>query len=166
MVINIVIMMMTSSRDDKVWRELEYLGIEFKRVSAAGNVVWAVGGDHELYVYVYGIEVPIRVKESVYENERWNPLNGFSDQLLPTDRPHWSSVDGTRESSRESVDLATMAWAWDEEWHIDQVFGGVHLALGGWTYAVDFPADYHPKKGFTSCVRRRRWIRHRRYGGG
>ena len=35
--------------------------------------------------------------------------------------------------------------------------------MGGWTYAVDFPAEYYPKKGFTSCVRRRKWIRHRRY---
>ena len=33
----------------------------------------------------------------------------------------------------------------------------------GWTYAVDFPAEYHPKKGFTSCVRRRKWIRYRKY---
>ena len=72
---------------------------------------------------------------------------------------------------REGVELPSMAWAWDEEWHIDQVchkmvpqyiqlslkmLGGSHLPMGGWTYAVDFPAEYHPKKSFTSCVRRRR----------
>ena len=28
---------------------------------------------------------------------------------------------------------------------------------------MDFPADYHASKGFTSCVRRRKWIRYRRY---
>ena len=44
------------------------------------------------------------------------------------------------------------------------MLSGAHLPLGGWTYAVDFPAEYQPKKGFTSCVRRRRWIRHRRSG--
>ena len=33
----------------------------------------------------------------------------------------------------------------------------------GWTYAVDFPAEYCAKKTFTSCVRRRKWIRYRRY---
>ena len=121
------------------------MGVEFKRASAASNVVWAIGGDHQVYVYVYGLEVAIRVKECVYENQRWNPVNGFSDQMLPTDRPQWSSVCGLRETTRqvllssdgcqvndmtssqqpilyrEGVELSSMAWAWDEEWHIDQV---------------------------------------------
>jgi hypothetical protein len=47
-------------RESAAWQELEYLGIEFKRLSAAKNVIWAIGGDHQIYVYVYGIEVPIR----------------------------------------------------------------------------------------------------------
>ena len=88
------------SREDGTWRELQYMGVEFKRASAASNVVWAIGGDHQVYVYVYGLEVAIRVKECVYENQRWNPVNGFSDQLLPTDRPQWSSVCGLRETTR------------------------------------------------------------------
>lgn len=33
----------------------------------------------------------------------------------------------------------------------------------GWTYAVDFPATYHPQKQWSSCVRRRKWVRYRRY---
>ena len=77
------------------------MGVEFKRASAASNVVWAIGGDHQVYVYVYGLEVAIRVKECVYENQRWNPVNGFSDQLLPTDRPQWSTVCGLRETTRQ-----------------------------------------------------------------
>ena len=44
-------------------QELTYLGIEFKRASAARNLLWAVGGDHQLYVMMFGVEVPIRVKE-------------------------------------------------------------------------------------------------------
>ena len=36
------------AREESSWRELEYLGLEFKRVSAAANVLWAVGGDHEV----------------------------------------------------------------------------------------------------------------------
>ena len=31
----------------------------------------------------------------------------------------------------------------------------------GWQYAVDFPAQYTPDMKFTSCVRRRRWIKFR-----
>ncbi len=36
----------------------------------------------------------LRVKESTFENERWIPLEGFCSKLLPTDRPHYSSMDG------------------------------------------------------------------------
>jgi tectonin beta-propeller repeat-containing protein 1 len=28
---------------------------------------------------------------------------------------------------------------------------------------MDFPAEFYAKKGLTSCVRRRKWVRHRRY---
>ena len=31
----------------------------------------------------------------------------------------------------------------------------------GWQYAVDFPAQYTPDMKFTSCVRRRRWVKFR-----
>ena len=55
--------------DQSVWKELPYLGIDFKRVSAHDNVVWALGGDHQIYVYVYGTSVPIRVCEEAFENQ-------------------------------------------------------------------------------------------------
>jgi len=151
------------SKDEGKWRELDYLGIEFKRVSASRNVLWAVGGDHQVYVFVYGVELPIRVKEITYENERWNPMEGFCSKLLPTDRSRFSNMGGTQAREKDSLHLPTMAWIWDDEWHVDTLFNGVQLPMGGWTYAVDFPAEYHPKKGFTSCVRRRRWLRHRKY---
>ena len=114
-------------------------------------------------MYVYGVEVPIRVKEVCYENERWNPLSGFGDKLLPTDRPHFSDITGRLERERDRVEVPGLAWVWDDDWHIDTLLNGTKLQMGGWTYAVDFPAEYQPEKSFTSCVRRRRWIRHRRY---
>ena len=49
------------------WAELPYLGLDFKRVAACQNSLWALGGDHQVYVFVFGIEVPIRKKE-VKEN--------------------------------------------------------------------------------------------------
>ena len=150
-------------KDDTKWREFDYLGIEFKRVSAASNVLWALGADHQIYVFVYGIEVPIRVKEVTYENERWIPVEGFGSSLLPTDRPNYSDITGTQARPKDRVSLPSLGWVWDDDWHIDTLFNGVQLEMSGWTYAVDFPAEYHPKKGFTSCVRRRKWIRHRRY---
>ena len=48
------------TREDTKWRELDYLGIEFKRVAAASNVLWALGADHRVYVWLFGVEVPIR----------------------------------------------------------------------------------------------------------
>ena len=55
--------------EDKRWQELVYLGIEFKKVSAHDMALWALGGDHQIYVYVYGTSVPIRVCEESYENQ-------------------------------------------------------------------------------------------------
>lgn len=37
------------------------------------------------------------------------------------------------------------------------------VVFQGWTYAIDFPATYTRDKKWNSCVRRRRWIRYRRY---
>lgn len=59
------------------WREFLYLGLEFKRISAVHHFMWAIGGDRQVYVHVYGLDVPIRVKEEVYENERWYPIEGI-----------------------------------------------------------------------------------------
>ena len=49
--------------DQFQWRELPYLGIEFKKISSSKNSLWALGGDHQLYVRLFGVEVPIRVRE-------------------------------------------------------------------------------------------------------
>lgn len=40
---------------------------------------------------------------------------------------------------------------------------GEPLDHDGWTYAIDFPAKFYPKKSWNSCVRRRKWVRTRRY---
>ena len=145
------------------WIELPYLGIEFKRVAAIGDTLWAIGGDHQIYVCKFGVEVPIRVQEVTYENQRWNPIDGFSANLLPTDRPNFSTIDGTIARPKSGVKLPSLAWQWESEWYVDSNFNGKTLDKQGWTYAVDFPAQYSAAKGLTSCVRRRRWIRYRRY---
>ena len=66
-------------RDNAAWQELEYLGIEFKRVAAAKIVIWAIGGDHQIYVYVYGIEVPIRKEQAIIHLPSFN-----FDPTVPT----------------------------------------------------------------------------------
>jgi len=44
-----------------------------------------------------------------------------------------------------------------------QIFMKENFCLQGWTYAIDFPSTYTKDKKWNSCVRRRRWIRYRRY---
>lgn len=146
-----------------MWRELPYLGVEFKRVSAHETVIWALGGDHQVYVYVYGSSVPIRVCEEAYENQRWNPIEGFSGVLLPSDRPSFSSEDGLTDRKMAGITLPTLAWSWESPWHLHHTHEGQALDKEGWTYAVDFPRTYTAEKKWNSCVRRRKWVRYRRY---
>ncbi|XP_058805378.1 tectonin beta-propeller repeat-containing protein isoform X2 [Phymastichus coffea] len=146
-----------------MWREFTYLGLEFKQLSAVPHFMWAIGGDRQVYVHVHGLDVPIRIKEETYENERWLPLEGFSGRLLPTDRYHFSNQDGTVNRSRDKVKLPSMAWQWEGDWYIETLLDGQPLDHDGWTYAVDFPTTYTATKQWKSCVRRRKWVRYRRY---
>ncbi|XP_037974156.2 tectonin beta-propeller repeat-containing protein [Plutella xylostella] len=145
------------------WREFMYLGLEFKTLSAVPHFLWAVGGDRQTYLHVHGLEIPIRVKEEAYENERWLPLEGFSSRLLPTDRYHFSSQDGTLDRSISRIRLPSMAWQWEGDWQLELTLDGQPLDHDGWSYAVDFPAQFGPTKQWKSCVRRRKWIRYRKF---
>ncbi|XP_017792248.1 PREDICTED: tectonin beta-propeller repeat-containing protein [Habropoda laboriosa] len=151
------------STSGNMWREFMYLGLEFKQLSAVPHFMWAIGGDRQVYVHVHGLDVPIRIKEEIYENERWLPLEGFSGRLLPTDRYNFSNQDGSVDRSRDKVKLPSMAWQWEGDWQIETTLDGQPLDHDGWTYAVDFPATYTTKKQWKSCVRRRKWVRYRRY---
>lgn len=152
------------STQSTVWREFVYLGLEFKKVSAVQNFMWAIGGDRQAYVYVHGFDVPIRVREESYENQRWIPIEGFSTtRMLPTDRSKFSSMDGLVNREISKIRLPSMAWQWDGDWHLEQTLDGEPLDHDGWTYAVDFPMKYSAKKSWNSCVRRRKWVRYRKY---
>jgi tectonin beta-propeller repeat-containing protein 1 len=59
----------TLSTTGSMWREIPYGGQEFKKLSAVPYFLWALGGDHQIYVYVHGLDIPIRVREEAYENE-------------------------------------------------------------------------------------------------
>lgn len=145
------------------WKEFMYLGLEFKTLSAVPHFLWAVGGDRQIYLHVHGLEIPIRVKEEAYENERWLPLEGFSNRLLPTDRYNFSNQDGTIDRSIDRIRLPSMAWQWEGDWQLELTLDGQSLDHDGWSYAVDFPAQFGPVKKWKSCVRRRKWIRHRKF---
>ncbi|KAK7024228.1 Tectonin beta-propeller repeat-containing protein 1 [Halocaridina rubra] len=94
----------------------------------------------------------------VWENQRWNPLTGFTYRGLPTDRYTWSDQTGRHHCTRESAKLPSRHWVWSSEWCVDHhTPGGVDSE--GWQYATDFPSSYHPYRYVTDLVRRRRWVR-------
>ncbi|XP_071037435.1 tectonin beta-propeller repeat-containing protein 1 isoform X2 [Parasteatoda tepidariorum] len=151
----------TLSTAEDAWVEVS--GLEIKRISAHEFFTWAIGGDHQVYIFVPTRDIPIRCRVVTYENERWNPLNGFSTKLLPTDRPHWSSADGLVSLPQEGFHLPSKSWDWEEDWYIEDNLDGQPLEPEGWMYATDFPTKYGPNKTWNSLVRRRKWIRYRRF---
>lgn len=151
------------STGHSVWKEFPYIGLEFKKVSAIQNYMWAIGGDRQVYVHVHGLDIPIRIKEETYENERWFPIEGFGNRMLPTDRPKFSNADGTENRPTDTIQVPSLAWQWEGKWQLESTLNGEPLDHDGWTYAMDFPAKFYPKKTWNSCVRRRKWVRYRRY---
>ncbi|KAL1140547.1 hypothetical protein AAG570_000477, partial [Ranatra chinensis] len=142
--------------------------------SCAAGVTWGLSADNTPYLYtggwggsfLGGLEKSSNgihpMTDSyccyVYENQRWNPLNGFSSRGLPTDRPMWSDSTGCQKRSKETTRLLSMHWQWLTDWTIDYLTpGGVDSE--GWQYAVDFSTSYHARKNMTDYVRRRRWAR-------
>ena len=94
----------------------------------------------------------------IYENQRWNPLEGYSDRRLPSDRWNWSDESGVYERTREGYVLPSSQWQWaDEQWTVETKPNITDK--DGWQYAVDFPRTYRRECGWNDYVRRRRWKR-------
>nr|XP_057917268.1 tectonin beta-propeller repeat-containing protein 1 isoform X2 [Doryrhamphus excisus] len=145
------------------WEQCRDAHIEFKRVAAAQQCCWGIACDNKIYLNVHASDVPIRFQEETYENQRWNPVDGFSERLLPSDRWQWSDVTGLQHQPPSSFQLPSSSWEWEGDWYVDENFEGEPTEKEGWTYSIDFPAVYTKDKKWNSCVRRRRWLRHRRY---
>lgn len=56
--------------------------------------------------------------------QRWNPVDGFTDTLLPTDRWPWSDVTGMNPQPLHSFQLPSRSWEWEGDWYVDQSCGG------------------------------------------
>ncbi|VEN49848.1 unnamed protein product [Callosobruchus maculatus] len=152
------------------WRQL---GGHLRRVeSCKVGVTWGIGYDHTPWVYTGGWGGgflgtldshnvhPMTDSQDfrVYENQRWNPVTGYTSAGLPTDRYMWSDATGKLKRTRDQVKLLSSRWQWVSDWMVDfHVPGGADKE--GWQYAVDFPASFHANKQFTDYVRRRRWYR-------
>ncbi|XP_062382179.1 tectonin beta-propeller repeat-containing protein 1 [Sardina pilchardus] len=145
------------------WEQCRDAHLEFKRATAVRQCCWGIACDHNIYLNVHASDLPIRYQEETYENQRWNPVDGFSDRLLPSDRWQWSDITGLQHQPLDGFQLPSENWEWEADWYADENIGGEPTDKGGWTYAIDFPATYTKDKKWNSCVRRRRWLRYRRY---
>ncbi|XP_076008043.1 tectonin beta-propeller repeat-containing protein 1 [Genypterus blacodes] len=145
------------------WEQCRDAHLEFKRATAVQQCCWGIACDNNIYLNVHASDLPVRYQEDTYENQRWNPVDGFSERLLPSDRWQWSDVTGLQHRPLDGFQLSSSSWEWEGDWYIDENFEGEPMEKGGWSYAMDFPAVYTKDKKWNSCVRRRRWIRYRRY---
>ncbi|XP_035853244.1 tectonin beta-propeller repeat-containing protein 1 isoform X2 [Sander lucioperca] len=138
------------------------------------GIVWGIGYDHTAWVYTGGygggifqglssstdnIYTQVDAKSVyIYENQRWNPVSGYTNRGLPTDRYMWSDASGLHECTKTNMKPPSPQWTWVSDWAIDySVSGGTDRE--GWQYAADFPASYHGYKTLKDFVRRRRWAR-------
>ncbi|MEQ2291693.1 Tectonin beta-propeller repeat-containing protein 1, partial [Ameca splendens] len=145
------------------WEQSRNAQMEFKRVTAAQLCCWGIACDNNIYLNVHASDLPIRYQEHTFENQRWNPVDGFSDRLLLSDRWQWSDITGLQHQPLDSFQLPSSNWEWEGDWYVDENLDGEPTEKEGWTYAMDFPATYTKEKKWNSCVRRRRWLRYRRY---
>lgn len=72
----------------------------------------------------------------VYENQRWNPLTGYSARGLPTDRPPWSDKTGKHKRSKDKLKLRSMHWQWVNKSFLKIFFEAVIIVTNGCLNAI------------------------------
>ncbi|MEQ2194044.1 hypothetical protein XENOCAPTIV_021852 [Xenoophorus captivus] len=131
------------------WVRADDMLLELKRVTAGKGRCWGIGCDHHIYLNIMPSETSIRYREETYENQvrektehggfisimlhfrvflcvhcqRWNPVDGFTDVLLPTDRWPWSDITGMNPQPLHSFQLPSRSWEWEGDWYVDQSCG-------------------------------------------
>ena len=86
-------------------------------------------------------------------------------RLLPTDPAHYSLAlePGGGPCTRRSLQLPSARWQWEDEWYVQETLRGELTDKGGWQYANDFGKPFGCQRFINSFVRRRRWVRWRRF---
>ncbi|KAM7371040.1 hypothetical protein PAMP_010540 [Pampus punctatissimus] len=114
------------------WELCHDTQMEFKRVTAAQQCCWGIACDNKIYLNVHASDLPVRYQEETYENQRWNPVDGFSERLLPSDRWQWSDVTGLKHQPLNSFQLPSSSWEWEGDWYVDENFEGEPTEKGVW----------------------------------
>lgn len=112
--------------NDMFWRQM---GGHLRRIETCrSGVTWGIGYDNTAWVYtggwggsfMKGMESSKAGVNSmadthnyyIYENQRWNPLSGYTSHGLPTDRHMWTDVTGRHKRSKEHTKLLSIHWQW------------------------------------------------------
>ena len=95
---------------------------------------------------------------AAYENQRWVPLKGWGQTLLPGDMcGQWCDAAFSKVESLDAVALPAGGASWASPSSLD--LAGAHDPEG-WRYARDFNFSEWRQENLRSCVvRRRKWIR-------
>lgn len=108
---------------DMFWRQI---GGHLRKVeSSRCGVVWGIGFDNTLWIYTNswggpfikdvtndsnGINAITDIhKYYIYENQRWNPLSGYTAHGLEN---KWSDASGKHKRSKENSKLLNVRWQW------------------------------------------------------
>ncbi|XP_010266663.1 PREDICTED: uncharacterized protein LOC104604129 isoform X2 [Nelumbo nucifera] len=106
------------------------------------------------------------VVEEVFENQRYQPISGWSSKWLRGNDPGcWSTRDCSYTSKDFFEPSIPPGWQWTSSWTIDR---SQCVDIEGWAYAPDYQSLKWPPTTSKSCtkspldfVRCRRWIRTR-----
>ncbi len=130
-------------------------------------------------------DVPSVTRDEVYENQRFYPIVGWSSKMMPHDPPAWSDRSGLRYKPKEmySNNNPPPGYEWCSEWalvpyydelkapegfekeeaELIQKEGGWAPGEENWVYGTFWGLDWHAKKFPICSIRRRRWVRQRRF---
>eukprot|EP01059_Diplonema_ambulator_P016243 TRINITY_DN2760_c0_g1_i1.p1 TRINITY_DN2760_c0_g1~~TRINITY_DN2760_c0_g1_i1.p1 ORF type:complete len:2693 (+),score=805.41 TRINITY_DN2760_c0_g1_i1:108-8186(+) len=97
-------------------------------------------------------------EDSCYENQRYYPLLGWTDTLLPGDPPPWSDKSGRLVMDRYRFN-PPKDWVWTDDWQVD--LKAWPSEGKGFQYATSWGDTFHPRQRAHDFVRRRKWHRHR-----
>ena len=105
----------TSKSFELLEYESDENAIKVKKMSSSDWCLWAVSSQFKLYLNVLRLDTPYEHEEITYENQRrYNvfSLNSFTHKLLVTDRPEFSSQNGTENLPKDSFKLPSKSWEW------------------------------------------------------
>eukprot|EP00754_Rhynchopus_humris_P021844 Rhum_TRINITY_DN14764_c20_g1::Rhum_TRINITY_DN14764_c20_g1_i1::g.116186::m.116186 len=97
---------------------------------------------------------------SCFENQRWFPIVGWSEALRKGDPSQFSDATGSQFCDRERYPCPA-GWAWDGEW--EPVLAPDRDEQGFQYSANFFGTSWKKSQSPTDTVRRREWVRTRRY---